>query len=296
MRDSTVTDGQMTDPAPVLPGRRRLPELATPRAVLYRVSSAVITDGLVVALLIAWYFGAKHVQPYLLPSPRLVGSKVLDLLGRDPTLASNTLVSAERVVVSVVLGLVLGSALVIVARYVPLLRGFIVYRFMPFMNAMPALGWAIIGLFWFHVSSLGVIFVEVVILLPFVMINMWEGMKELDHELLEMTMSFTRSRSRTLRKVVMPLLLPYFFASLRISFGTAWKIALFAELFGAPSGLGYLINLAQQNTDSVTVFAAVIIIIAIVFLVQWLIFDQIEKALFRQRGAVTAPVTAQPPL
>jgi len=264
--------------------------------VLRRASSAFVTDGLVVGLLVAWYFGSKHVQPYLLPSPQSVGSKVLDLLGRDPTLAGNTLVSAERVVVSVVLALALGSALVIVARYAPILRGFIVYRFMPFMNAMPALGWAIIGLFWFHVSNSGVIFVEVAILLPFVMINMWEGMKELDNDLLEMTMSFTRNRPRSLIKVVLPLLLPYFFASLRISFGTAWKIALFAELFGAPSGLGYLINLAQQNTDSVTVFAAVIIIIGIVFLVQRLVFDQIEKLLFRQREAISTPGAAKAPM
>lgn len=266
------------------------------KAVLTRASSAFLTDGLVVGLLIAWYFGSKHVQPYLLPSPQSVGSKVLDLLGRDPTLAENTLVSAERVVVSVVLAIGLGSALVIVARYVPVLRRFIVNRFMPFMNAMPALGWAIIGLFWFHVSNSGVVFVEVVILLPFVMINMWEGMKELDNDLLEMTMSFTRNRPRTLIKVVLPLLLPYFFASLRISFGTAWKIALFAELFGAPSGLGYLINLAQQNTDSVTVFAAIIIIIGIVFLVQRLVFDQIEKLLFKQREAVGTAGTANAPM
>lgn len=289
MNESAVTDADRVGAAPDRRRRPNRPAAATLKAVLGRAASAVLTDGLVVALVIAWYFGSKHVQPYLLPSPQSVGSKVLDLLGRDPALAENTLVSAERVVVSVVLALVLGSALVIVARYAPVLRAFIVNRFMPFMNAMPALGWAIIGLFWFHVSNSGVIFVEVVILLPFVMINMWEGMKELDNELLEMTMSFTRNRSRTLFKVMLPLLLPYFFASLRISFGTAWKIALFAELFGAPSGLGYLINLAQQNTDSVTVFAAIIIIIGIVFLVQRLIFDQLEKLLFKQRGVVRSP-------
>jgi ABC-type nitrate/sulfonate/bicarbonate transport system permease component len=296
MTESAVTDAELAGAPPERRGNGRWPGSANRKALLTRASSAFLTDGLVVALLVAWYFGAKHVQPYLLPSPQSVGSKVLDLLGRDPTLAENTLVSAERVVASVVLALALGSALVIVARYVPVLRGFIVNRFMPFMNAMPALGWAIVGLFWFHVSNSGVVFVEVVILLPFVMINMWEGMKELDNDLLEMTLSFTRNRPRTLIKIILPLLLPYIFASLRISFGTAWKIALFAELFGAPSGLGYLINLAQQNTDSVTVFAAIIIIIGIVFIVQRLVFDQIEKLMFKQRAAVSSQGSVKAPL
>ena len=42
--------------------------------------------------------------------------------------------------------------------------------------------------------------------------------------------------------------------ALRINFGTAWKVALTAELFGGGSGLGYLMNLARQSFDTAMIF------------------------------------------
>lgn len=271
------------DQAPLVPED---PDQSAPRRSLRsRVVDRLFTDGIVVVLLVAWYFGSKHVAPYILPSPGSVFNKSLDLLGRDPELARHTLVSAERVFAAVAIAMVLGALLVLIAHYLPLAKGFVTRRFMPFMNAMPALGWAILGLFWFHISSFGVIFVEVAILLPFVMINLWEGLKGLDDDTMEMASSFTRSRTKVLRKIVFPLLLPYVFAAARISFGTAWKVALFAELFSAPSGLGYLINLAQQLSDTVTVFSAIAVIVIFVFMFEWLVFDQLEKVLFRHRRA-----------
>lgn len=245
------------------------------------------TDGLVLVALVAWYIGSLHLPEYVLPDPFAVGYKVYELLGGDPSLAVNTLDTAIRVFLAVIIALILGTALVVVARYIPFANGFLIHRLMPFLNAMPALGWAIMGLFWFGISSGGVVFVEVAILVPFVMINVWEGLKGLDSELMEMTQSFTRNRTKTFGLVVTPLLLPYFFAAARISFGTAWKVALFAEIFSAPSGLGYLINLAQQLSDSVTVFAAVIVIVIFVFLFERLVFDNLEKRLFRHRDTET---------
>lgn len=255
------------------------------QGVAYRVGQRLITDGVPVLILLIWYLESFNQPEFILPSPIKVAIKTADLLGLDPLLAKNTLDSIVRVLVSVGISLGLGTMLVMLARYVPITRGFIVFRLMPFLNAAPALGWAIIGLYWFRVSDLGVIFVEVAILLPFTMINMWEGLNNLDEELLEMANSFTRNRAKTLRAVVFPMLLPYLFIAIRVSYGTCWKVALFAELFGAPSGLGHLLNLARENLDSVTVFASVLVMIILVFLVQSLILDRVERWLQPQRKA-----------
>ena len=64
--------------------------------------------------------------------------------------------------------------------------------------------------------------------------------------------------------VILPSLSPFIFATLRIMFGVSWKVTLTAELFGGNAGLGYMINLARQEFDTATIFAAVIIIIAFV--------------------------------
>ena len=64
--------------------------------------------------------------------------------------------------------------------------------------------------------------------------------------------------------ILVPSLYPFIFATLRIMFGVAWKVTLTAELFGGNSGLGYMINLARQEFDTATIFAAIILIIAFV--------------------------------
>jgi NitT/TauT family transport system permease protein/sulfonate transport system permease protein len=253
------------------------------KSVAYRVSYRLIADGLPVLILILWYYESFHQPEFILPSPVKVAVRTTELLGLDRLLASNTWDSIQRVLTSVVIALLLGAFLVIVAKYVPIFQGFVVGRVMTFFNAAPALGWAIVGVYWFHVSDLGVIFVEVAILLPFSMINLWEGLKNLDEEVVEMASSFSRNRIKTLFAVVLPMLLPYLFAAVRVSYGTAWKVALFAELFGAPSGLGYLLNIARESFDSVTVFACFLTLIILVYAVQYLVFNPLEWWLTPQR-------------
>ena len=79
-----------------------------------------------------------------------------------------------------------------------------------------------------------------------------------------MAQSFTRRRLPIFALVIVPSLYPFTFATLRIMFGVSWKVTLTAELFGGNSGLGYMINLARQEFDTATIFAAIIIIIAFV--------------------------------
>ena len=60
-----------------------------------------------------------------------------------------------------------------------------------------------------------------------------------------------------------PLVMPFLAAGLRISFGICWKIALVAELFGAQSGLGYLMLQANGRMQIDLMFAALLILAAI---------------------------------
>ena len=45
----------------------------------------------------------------------------------------------------------------------------------------------------------------------------------------------------------MPMLFPYAFATLRISFGVSWKVVLTAELFGGSGGMGYMLTKPDRN-------------------------------------------------
>src|SRR5690606_41386666 len=80
-------------------------------------------------------------------------------------------------------------------------------------------------------------------------------------------------------------LLPYAFAAVRMSYGVSWKIALIAEIFGTNRGLGYLMTLARSNFDSRMLFAAVLVVIVLVFAGDRFVFAPIQRRLTAWRAA-----------
>ena len=75
--------------------------------------------------------------------------------------------------------------------------------------------------------------------------------------------SMTRSPVRRFLKVTLPLVAPFLVAGLRIAYGICWKIALVSELFGASTGVGYLLMNAQSTSDAAMVFACCLAIVVI---------------------------------
>jgi NitT/TauT family transport system permease protein/sulfonate transport system permease protein len=185
--------------------------------------------------------------------------------------------STLRVIGSVILALVIGATLALMARAWPLLDGIISGLIQPFLSAFPSIGWAILAAIWFTPGHFSIVFVQVAILVPFCMINVAEGLRQIDREVLEMANSFTRSRKRVIVLVGLPLLLPYLMGALRIAYGVAWKIALVAELLGSTSGLGFLMLRAQGSADLTTVLAACLAIVALFFAGERLLLDPLAR-------------------
>jgi NitT/TauT family transport system permease protein len=235
-----------------------------------------LADGSVLLALLLWWVAARHMPAFVLPSPRDVGRAMLSLFV-DPKFNVHVAASLLRLVLAMALAIVLGGVLAQVARSVPVLQWIILRRILPFLNSFPSVGWAVLAVLWFGVSTTGVVFVEVAILLPFALINLSAGLDEIDAEIVEMGRSFTRSRWRALVRIYIPLLMPYLVATLRMSYGIGWKIALVAELFGAEEGLGFLMVRAQYNGQSDTVFATCLTIVLIFILGEKLLIDPLAR-------------------
>lgn len=235
-----------------------------------------VRDGFTVGIVGIWALLSARLPEYLLPSPWQVFTRTVDLF-IDPRWASHTYRSLERVGAALALALLLGTVLAVIARYQPVLQGFIIHRLLPLFNAFPTLGWALLAIYWFGVHDLTVIFVEAAILLPFIMTNLWQGLQQLDAELMEMGRSFSRHRAAVFLHVAWPMLVPHLLAALRVAYGVGWKIALIAEVFGTQRGLGYLLNVARSQFDSALMFATIAAVIVLVFVVERGIFRPLER-------------------
>jgi NitT/TauT family transport system permease protein len=256
-------------------GRLRRPQTKTIAAVIAPI-----------VLVAWWWWAARSAPPLEVPDPLLVLERAVDLLVGSE--AAHTWTSMFRIIVAVLLALTVGSALVFVARLLPVTETLIGKQVLPLLNSVPALGWAILGVIWFGIGSFAVTFVVTLILIPFCMVNMWEGMRSLDPGLQEMGRSFTRSKRKVLFWIQVPLLMPYVFAAIRLSFSVGWKVALIAEFFGAQSGLGLVMNRARQAFDTPTVFATVVVVVIIVVVVERFVFDPMSQMFARRTGTVVS--------
>ena len=229
-----------------------------------------------VGALIGWWVMSLNFPSYIVPSPLKVAENI-GLLFFDPEFMDDTAISALRVATSVFVSVLLGSILALGVHWSPALYGIVHDRIKPFLNSFPSVGWAILAVIWFGNSSFSVIFVQVAILTPFCLINVSEGLRELDMELLEMGRSFTRHYPRRFWKIIIPLLLPYIISAMRIAYGVGWKIALISELFGADSGIGFIMLRAQITADVAMVFASCFAIVIIFMAGEKLIINPLSR-------------------
>jgi len=235
-----------------------------------------LADGLVILALAVWALGASNLPEFVLPGPAAVGKRLIALF-TDADFLVHTLASTLRVLLSVLLALLIGGGLALLARAVPALDGIVSGVLQPFLNAFPSIGWAILAAIWFTPGHFSIIFVQFAILAPFCLINVAEGLLQIDRELMEMATSFTRNRTRIVMRVGLPLLMPYVMGALRIAYGVAWKIALVAELLGSTSGLGFLILRAQGSADLTTVLAACLAIVALFYAGERLLLEPLAR-------------------
>ena len=231
--------------------------------------------------LAAWQAASFIAPSYLLPSPVQVAHRLWIFITNWRDLG-HLGASLFHVATAITVSFVIGSLLALIPYYLPILRLAIERRIGPFLNAFSAIGWTLLSIMWFGVTPLTVIFAISAVLVPFALVNMSAGLANIDAETIEMAGSFTRRRWRMFALVIVPSLYPFIFATLRIMFGVAWKVTLTAELFGGNSGLGYMINMARQEFDTATIFAAIILIIGFVHCMDQYVLAPLQASVSRQ--------------
>jgi NitT/TauT family transport system permease protein/sulfonate transport system permease protein len=238
------------------------------------------------AFLVAWALYALTVPEYVLPGPVPTAVRLGQFL-TDSALYGHAFYSLFHVFGAIAISFIVGSGLAFLAHYTPPFRLAVHGRVSPFLNSFSGIGWTLLSIVWFGINDFTVIFAISVVLTPFAIINMREGLDTLDREVGEMAESFTRRRWRQFRLVVAPALMPFVFATLRISFGVAWKVTLAAELFGGNTGLGYLFNRARQNFDVALILVVIAVIITFVYSMDRLAFAPFQARLGRHHAAGT---------
>ncbi|MFF8968451.1 ABC transporter permease [Streptomyces sp. NPDC014995] len=139
------------------------------------------------------------------------------------------------------------------------------------VNAIPRIVLGSIFIVAFGIGVLPKILLAAVLVFFIVFFNAFQGVREVDRNILANTRVLGASQWQIIRHVTVPSALTWIIASLHSAFGFAIVGALVGEVLGAQSGLGLVIKTAQNNFDPNGVFATMLVISVIVLGAEWLI-------------------------
>jgi putative hydroxymethylpyrimidine transport system permease protein len=91
-------------------------------------------------------------------------------------------------------------------------------------------------------------------------VNLLDGLRSVEPELLKLMRSFGASRLRTLRSVELPASLPFLFSGMKVAATVSVIGAVFGEWAGAEEGLGRLVLLGNTQLQTPRVYAGLVIL------------------------------------
>jgi NitT/TauT family transport system permease protein len=158
-------------------------------------------------------------------------------------------------------------------------------------NALPRIVLGSIFVVWLGLGTSSKVLLAAVLVFFVVFFNAFQGVREVDDQLIANVRILGASRWDVVRNVVIPSALTWIIASLHVAFGFSIIGAIVGEFLGAQQGLGLIISTAQNNFDPDGVFAAMVLIAVIALTAEWLI-GLLERSLLSWRPQTAAQARA----
>jgi NitT/TauT family transport system permease protein len=163
------------------------------------------------------------------------------------------------VVLGVIFGVLLGRNRDIADIFGPYIKG---------ANSMPRVVLGSLFIIWFGLGLWSKVALAVVLVFFVVFFNAFQGVREVDRNLLANARILGASPRRVTTDVILPSALSWIIASLHTSFGFALVGAVVGEYLGSIRGLGLMIATAQNTFNPNGVFAAMAILATVALLAE----------------------------
>ena len=217
-----------------------------------------LSAALLVLFVLAWQGVAslESVDDLTLASP----VETWDALRADWTLLwDNALVTLVEVLLGLAIAVVAGVALAIGMHMIRPLRD-AAYPLLVASQAIPIVVLAPIFVLAFDYGIGPKLAIVALICFFPITVNLLDGLRSVEPELIKLMRSFGASRLRTLRSVELPASLPFLFSGLKVAATVSVIGAVFGEWAGADEGLGRLVLLGNTQLQTPRVYAGIVIL------------------------------------
>jgi ABC-type nitrate/sulfonate/bicarbonate transport system permease component len=191
-----------------------------------------------------------------------------------------------RFVVGVTLATVVGVVIGVLMGLSQLSRAFFESPVMVGLS-IPAMIWAFLTVMWFgfgHTSPIVTTFLTAV---PFVIINVAQGVQGVSRDLRDMSSSYGVPLGRRVQDLVLPAVAGYVMAGVRFAVIMGWNGVLLAEWFGGSGGAGHRARYWYDANQFAGFAAWVVLFVGVIIILDRFVFDRAARRAFRWRDATS---------
>jgi len=241
--------------------------------------SVLIGTWLLLAQLKVW-------PPYVFPTPQGVMESLWAGFA-DHSFWIAIGVSMKRMLLgyslSVILGMVLGLGVASNKFLEQTMGGLLVS-----LQSLPSICWLPLAVLWFGLTEKAILFVVVMGSLLSVTIAMETGRQQMPKIYGMAGRNLGARGFQLFWHVLLPASLPYIVSGLKQGWAFAWRSLISGEMIFVSLGLGQMLMMGRDLNDMSLVIAVMILIVAIGYIVDGLVFRTIERRLQQKWGLTPA--------
>lgn len=224
-----------------------------------RAANALIGLLVPLALVAVWQYVTSRglVNAVLIPPPRAIWEEFVGM-SNSGELWSNLLISARRAFLGFLLGGGVGLAAGLWVGF-SLRAERLLDPSIQLLRTLPHLAVAPLFILWFGFDETSkLLLIAKAAFFP-LYVNAFLGVRSVNNQLFDVARVLQFTRTQTIFKLVLPASLPSILLGARLSIGISWLALVVAELMGASSGIGYIINDARSFSLTAVIFVGIIV-------------------------------------
>ncbi len=234
-----------------------------------------------ISLFVIWEIIGRMIGlSFILPWPTLIIKRFWEL--KETLLLHHLIatlyISGISLLISFVLGFILGIAMDRSKKVEECL-----YPILVSSQTVPITTLSPIFILWFGYGIWSKVLVAVIITFFSITINIHEGLKSVNEDYINLFKSMGASEKEIFFKLKLPSIMPYIFASLKMSIPFVIVGTTIGEWLGGNRGLGYFSKRMMTQLDGAGVFAP-IVLISVVAMILVKIISILENKNLKWRG------------
>jgi ABC-type nitrate/sulfonate/bicarbonate transport system permease component len=202
------------------------------------------------------YVGISGISESSLPSPTEIAKAGWE---QRELLIDNMWITIEEILIGFAAAIALGVGLAVLIRSSKLLERAL-YPWLVVSQMVPIPAVAPIFVLWTGFDLRPKIMVIALVAFFPIAVNTIDGLRAADPQLLRLLRTLRASSWQRFRYAQLPAALPFLFSGLKIAAALSVIGAVFGEWVGASEGLGYLILVLNNATDTATMFATIFLL------------------------------------